>query len=246
MAGLWLRLYTETLNDPKVQRLSGDLFKSWINLLCIAKEHNKAGQLPHVEDLAFMLRVTRDNAVTVTEELVKNGFLCGDGDDGVFYIHGWEKRQFVSDNDPTAIERKRRQRNKLKDVTRDVTDNVTQLSPVQRQRQSRKESIIKIAKHKHGEYQHVLLTDAELEKLKADYPINWAELITRLDEYIQQTGKKYKDHLLTMRNWARKDSQSASVKKEPVFTGPPQGKDPNKPNYDWRLHDPLEDYLNGK
>ena len=34
---LWLRLYTEALHDPKVQRLPAKTFKGWINLLMLAK-----------------------------------------------------------------------------------------------------------------------------------------------------------------------------------------------------------------
>jgi hypothetical protein len=33
----WLRLYTDLINDPKVQLLPAEDFKGWINILCIAK-----------------------------------------------------------------------------------------------------------------------------------------------------------------------------------------------------------------
>lgn len=62
----------------------------------------------------------------------------------------------------------------------------------------------KQVKHKHGEYTNVLLTDEELEKLKAEYP-DWAERIERLSSYVASTGKRYKSHYATIRNWARKD-----------------------------------------
>ena len=62
----------------------------------------------------------------------------------------------------------------------------------------------KPVKHKHGEYANVLLTDDELEKLKAEYP-DWQERIERLSSYVASTGKSYKSHYATIRNWARKD-----------------------------------------
>lgn len=62
----------------------------------------------------------------------------------------------------------------------------------------------KPVKHKHGEYANVLLTDDELEKLKAEYP-DWKERIERLSSYVASTGKSYKSHYATIRNWARKD-----------------------------------------
>jgi hypothetical protein len=40
----WLRLYSDVGSDPKVQRLPGDKFKAWINLLCVASQHD--GILP--------------------------------------------------------------------------------------------------------------------------------------------------------------------------------------------------------
>ena len=62
----------------------------------------------------------------------------------------------------------------------------------------------KPVKHKYGEYANVLLTDDELEKLKAEYP-DWQERIERLSSYVASTGKSYKSHYATIRNWARKD-----------------------------------------
>ena len=62
-------------------------------------------------------------------------------------------------------------------------------------------------KHKYGEYNNVLLTDDELENLKAEYP-DWAERIERLSSYVASTGKAYKSHYATIRNWARKDQIS--------------------------------------
>ena len=64
----------------------------------------------------------------------------------------------------------------------------------------------KPVKHKYGEYKNVLLTDDEIEKLKDEYP-DWQERIERLSCYVASTGKKYKSHYATIRNWARKDAE---------------------------------------
>jgi len=63
--------------------------------------------------------------------------------------------------------------------------------------------IVKV-KHKHGEYNNVLLSDDDLEKLKAEFT-DWEERIERLSEYIESKGAKYKSHLATIRSWARKE-----------------------------------------
>ena len=64
-------------------------------------------------------------------------------------------------------------------------------------------------RHKYGEYQNVLLADTDLEKLKAEIP-DWQGMIERLSGYIESKGVKYKNHLATMRNWARKDKDNGT------------------------------------
>ena len=73
----------------------------------------------------------------------------------------------------------------------------------------------KPVKHKYGEYSNVLLTDDELQKLKTEYS-DYEERIERLSSYVASTGKKYKSHYATIRNWARKDAESKPVRKEMV------------------------------
>lgn len=117
---MWLRLYVDTRDDPKVQRLPGETFKQWINLLCLAKEHG--GLLPPVEDIAFKLRITEADARSLVEELAERKLL--DITDEGLSPHNWDERQFLSDSDPTAAVRSRRyrQRNVTRDATSDDTD----------------------------------------------------------------------------------------------------------------------------
>ena len=68
-------------------------------------------------------------------------------------------------------------------------------------------------KHKYGEYNNVLLTDAELEKLKTEYS-DYEERIERLSSYVASTGKSYKSHYATIRNWARKDTPKQQTQAE--------------------------------
>lgn len=63
-------------------------------------------------------------------------------------------------------------------------------------------------RHKYGEYSNVLLSDADLAKLKAEFPTDWEERIERLSSYMESKGKTYKSHLATIRNWARRDSEA--------------------------------------
>ena len=67
-------------------------------------------------------------------------------------------------------------------------------------------------RHKYGQYKNVLLSDAEMEKLKAEFPNDYQERIERLSGYIASKGVKYKDFLATIRNWARKDREQTAQK----------------------------------
>lgn len=63
----------------------------------------------------------------------------------------------------------------------------------------------KEVRHRHGPYWNVMLTDAQYETLQEEFPLDYDERIERLSEYIESTGKKYKNHLAVIRTWARKD-----------------------------------------
>lgn len=59
----------------------------------------------------------------------------------------------------------------------------------------------KQSKHKYGEFQHVLLTDKEHTHLLDLYGDSLDEHIKILDEYIETSGKKYKNHSLVIQKW---------------------------------------------
>lgn len=60
---------------------------------------------------------------------------------------------------------------------------------------------LEVSKHKYGEYQHVLLTDKEHTHLLELYGNSLDEHIKILDEYIETSGKKYKNHSLVIQKW---------------------------------------------
>lgn len=60
---------------------------------------------------------------------------------------------------------------------------------------------LEVCKHKYGEFQHVLLTDKEHTHLIKLYGDSLDEHIKILDEYIETSGKKYKNHSLVIQKW---------------------------------------------
>ena len=63
------------------------------------------------------------------------------------------------------------------------------------------------SRKKYGLYENVLLSDSEMEKLKKEFPEDYEERIDRLSEYMSSTGKTYRNHLATIRSWARRDKE---------------------------------------
>ena len=70
-----------------------------------------------------------------------------------------------------------------------------------------------IIKHRYGEYNHVLLSDSEKDRLIEE----WGDpelnrMIKELDEGIQAKGYKYSDHNLAIRKW-KKNSKGTPISK---------------------------------
>ena len=63
----------------------------------------------------------------------------------------------------------------------------------------------KPVRHKYGRYKNVLLTDEDYGKLMEEFPHDYSDRIERLSEYIASSGKSYKNHLATIRNWSKRD-----------------------------------------
>lgn len=75
----------------------------------------------------------------------------------------------------------------------------------------------KVVRHKYGSYKNVLLSDEDYDKLLQEFPGDFSDRIERLSEYMASTGKSYKNHLATIRNWAKRDKPKAQVKKGSSF-----------------------------
>lgn len=119
----WFRYYDDALNDPKVQRLSADLFKAWVNLLCVASKSE--GAIQSLSDAAFALRMPESKVAIIVTELSAAGLL-DPVTGGYFEPHNWPLRQFKADvTDPTAANRMRNYRNRKRNGDRNDTVTVT-------------------------------------------------------------------------------------------------------------------------
>jgi predicted phage replisome organizer len=212
----WIKLTTDMFDNRKIKHLrrlpeGNNIVLIWVMLLTMAGRCNASGMIFLTENIPYTPKMLADEldfeeitvqlALKVLEQL--NMITT---DQGFFAIAGWEEYQNIEGMEKIREQTrmrvaKHREKQKALQCNATVTQgNATDIDIEEDKDIDKKNNI----RHKYGEYNNVLLTDSDLEKLKSEFP-DWQERIERLSAYIASTGKKYKSHLATIRNWARKD-----------------------------------------
>lgn len=102
----WFRMYDEVLDDPKVQGLSPEDFRGWVNLLCLTNKNG--GRLPPIEDISFCLRLPIIDAGSLVDRLRIASLIDtvkGGTNGSAIAPHGWSKRQYKSDGSTERVKR---------------------------------------------------------------------------------------------------------------------------------------------
>lgn len=235
----WIKLYTEILSDPKMGRMNDKLFRRTIELFLLAGKEDNDGELPKPDDIAWSLHISEKEVKNILKELAKVGIVTlGSDIDGSekYLISNFASRQ-NSAFDRSEINRRYYEKSKSKKSEIQTSENLTvrpnsdiQTSEsntveVEVEEEADKEVEVEVekdivrkrtkpTKHKHGTYQHVLLTDDEYTKLRERF-IDADTKIQNLDDYLQQhADKHYSDHYLTIIKWSQKDDSQKA--KQPV------------------------------
>ena len=157
-------------------------------------------------------------------------------DSGVVVIKHWRMHNYIQKDryKPTAYQEERKKLTiKENGAYTELSDSVYSLdteciqdvSSLDTQVSIGKDSIgkdsieieqAKPKRHRYGEYNHVLLSDSEFQKLKDDFGEDvTSEYIRKVDEYCEQSGKTYKNYYLAIRNtFMKRDGIKAEKKKE--------------------------------
>jgi len=245
----WIKITTDIFDDEKVLLIESlpdayAIITVWFKLLCLAGKQNNSGvfllgRLPYTDKmLATIFRMKESTVAMALNTFEEFGMI--EIVDGVITIPNWNKHQTLdsyekkkerdrlykrerraaqraliglssdesSDSQPTrlpdvAISEEDKDKEEDKDVDKEIK-NIKERRPI---------------RHKYGEYNNVLLSDADLEKLKNEFPQDWQGRIENLSSYIASTGKSYKNHLATIRNWARKETERQTAKPAARSTG---------------------------
>lgn len=91
--------------------------------------------------------------------------------------------------------------------TKGVTQNVNILKTKNQKLKTKNKK--EIIKEKFGEFENVLLSADEFQKLKSKLGSETESYIERLSSYIASSGKKYKSHYATILSWAQKDAKNS-------------------------------------
>lgn len=229
----WIKIAINMFDNRKIRQIEtmpdGDsLLLIWVKLLCLAGNVNDGGYIYLTKEIPYtdeMLAAQFNKPITTIRLALKTFEQFGMIEiiNNMIFLSSWEKYQ---NTDKLAEIRaqtrarvaKHREKQKLLeagqgDSESNVTCNVTVTQgnaldiDIEEDKDIDKKKNIskKPARHKYGDYSNVLLSDDEMEKLKAEFPIDWESRIQRLSEYMASSGKSYKNHLATIRNWARGD-----------------------------------------
>jgi hypothetical protein len=151
----WFRFYDDAINDPKVQRLSAEMFRAWVNMLCLASKYG--GAIPKA-DIAFALRASDKGAQAIVDCLIERNLLDDRGD--IVTPHNWDGRQYKSDvTDPTAADRQKRYR-KSRNADRNATVTPT-VTVTATRTETETEQKIDSADAVHAEFLRVCKTDPD-------------------------------------------------------------------------------------
>ena len=115
----WIKLYIEALHDRKMRRLNRFDKSVFYDLLLLAGQEGKDGELPCIEDIALELDLKPSEAQKSVNALIKAGLLSQVSNDN-FMITKFKERQ---ESNMTGYERVKRYRDNRKPNTNDNADD---------------------------------------------------------------------------------------------------------------------------
>ena len=201
----WIKIAVDMFDNRKIKQIGsmpeGDsLLLMWVQLLCLAGNVNDGGfiyltkEIPYTDEMLATQFIKPISTVRLALKTFEQ-FGMIEIINNMIFLSSWEKYQSI--DRLTAIrekdrERKRRKREAEKLLPQNSTEIPRTSMDVPRidiegdidiDKDKNKSISKKSPRHKHGEYQNVLLSDDDLEKLKAEFPSDWDQRIQRLSEY---------------------------------------------------------------
>ncbi len=218
----WLKLKDDFFNSKRIKKLrkmaGGDTYTIiYLKMQLLAMKTDGMLTFTGLEDdfadeLALDLDESPDDVKVTLAFLMSCGL--AETSDNVSFFFPFSVENVGSENASAQRVREHRKRQEALQCNTDVTpmkqicngeiEIEKEIDIRDRDKSDISPAPAKPQKHKYGEYKNVLLTDDELQKLRDELP-DADGMIERLSAYIASTGKSYKSHYATIRNWAARD-----------------------------------------
>jgi len=236
----WIKIAVDMFDNRKIKQIGsmpeGDsLLLMWVQLLCLAGNVNDGGFIYLTKEIPYtdeMLATQFNKPISTVRLALKTFEQFGMIEiiNNMIFLSSWEKYQ-STDRLATIREKDRERKRRKREAEKLLPQNSTEIprtsmdvprididieGDIDIDKDKNKSISKKSPRHKHGEYQNVLLSDDDLDKLKTEFPSDWDQRIQRLSEYMASSGKSYKNHLATIRNWARRDKPAAKAAAKPA------------------------------
>lgn len=188
----WFRLYTDILDDPKVQKLPSETFKDWVNILCLASKYD--GSLPPLSDISFALRRTESDCASLLSKLTNAGLI--DEKRGVLRPHNWDARQYKSDSSTDRVKRYRKRSRNVPETAsgahqiqnRTETDTETEQNRGEGKGAGAPPSVLSL-----GQFGHAVMTPAERASLTEKLNGSAEDFIEQFDCWVHEAPDAKKD-----------------------------------------------------
>lgn len=220
----WIKLKTDFFEQDAIDFLlsqtnGSDYIALYIKLCTMTANTNgqlatQIGEILIPYDAQKIARDTKYfsvDTVIVALELFKKLGLIYESNDNILHVANYEN---MVGSETSSAKRVREWREKKKALqcntnvthieTQEYRDKSIEIRDKSIDIDKEKDSVLdkpKQTKHKYGEYHHVLLDDNQYEHLKELYGDDLEGHIKILDEYLETSGKKYKNHSLVIQKW---------------------------------------------
>ena len=230
----WLKLHEHFFDRAVIKYLrklpDGDtIVLIYLELLCISLSSEgfvyTDGLYQSIEeDIALMLGEELMTVKLALSALESAKLITRGGDEADYYMQEFPD-MVGSEADSTRRSRALRERKKQGSVAlqhkcnADATPrnvlatNCNTEKEIEKDKETEKESDIEsedtASPKTCGVYQNVFLTDPELQSLKERFPDSYKGKIDNLSAYLKSTGKRYKNHYLTICRWDDRDRKES-------------------------------------
>lgn len=208
MAGYWIKLYHEILDDPKMATLPDDQWRKVIECFLIAGRVNNAGELPPTKQIAWILRKDESEVEEALNLVAKTGII--EKTDLGWYIPKFARRQEkISGSDRTRMSRERKQKQQyycndnVTQLKRNVTENRTDIDI--EQIRTDVEAPLQANPNAYGIFENNIGT---LTPMIADGIDNWIKtypeewIPAAIDEAVKNGARNYKYCDAILKRWA--------------------------------------------